>query len=91
MLFCAFRLGMPWRKYLEEHDLLDHLVWLHWFGMHQFEDMSFKKKDPYECKIGDGPDAHMTQETWDRYRNKIAGAKFALMGRKEGVTFDERS
>lgn len=74
---------MPWRRYLAEHSDLDHHVWIEWLRFHEFADMGLRKHDPYECIIGDGPDAHVSQETWERWEGKVAGAQYALMNQDQ--------
>lgn len=73
-------------QYLAEHSELDHLIFVEWLRLHDWQDMGIKKKDPYECIIGE----HVSQETWDRWEAKIAGAKWRVIaGENSGVTYGQ--
>ena len=84
-MLAAYRLGMSPSEYLDKHTDAEHYAWLAWFELHEWKDLAYKGRDPYECIIGE----HVSQETWDRWAAKVQGAKWQLLA-KDGVTFGER-
>lgn len=80
MLYCAFRLRMPWRRYLAEHDPADHLTWWEWFRLHRWNDMSYH--DPADDPPDLSMDGLVPEETQERWAGRVAGAKFSMIAQK---------
>lgn len=69
---------MPWRNYMTTVDESDHLVFVEWLKMHEWEGPIWK--DPSrDTSFVVGRD--VDKETWERWEGKVAGAKFAVLNR----------